>query len=149
MILDKENQLSDTQTFTANAATENVIDFSADCNSGIGEEMSVIFIPKSDAVVDDETYNLIVQTSIDEAFTAPIELGRRNLTNAEAAAELKAGETGIVIPLAQDTRCEQYLRGFVEVSGSAPDVDLTTFYSPTYGIPAEVRGGYANNSVIS
>lgn len=150
MIHDKENQLADTQTFTSSAASEHIIDLVADRNFGIGVPFSVLFLAKSIAVVGgSETYNLVVQTSVDEAFSSPIEIARRNLTNAEAALELIPGIAGLVLAIAADERCDQFLRAFVETSGSGPDVDLTIQLQPTDGIPAEVRGGYANNSVIT
>jgi len=151
MIHDDLNRFNDAQVIGATAVSTDVIDLVADGNLGIGEPMSVMFIIDSSAKVSvaDETYDLEVETSVDEAFTTPISLAKRTFTNAQAAAELLANVDAIILPLAQDERCEQFLRTKITTGGTSPAITYTSILQPTYGVPAEVRGGYANNSTIT
>ena len=150
MIHDDLNRFNDQQAVTTTAVSTDVIDLSADRNLGIGRDMSVAFLidVAADVADADETYELEVETSTDEAFTTPISLAKRTFTNAQAAAELIVGEK-VVLPIAQDERCERYLRTKITTTGTSPSITYTSVLQPSDAIDNEVRGGYPNNSTIS
>lgn len=150
MIHDDLNRFNDAQVIGATAVSTDVIDLSADRNLGIGEAMSILFLIAAAAKISaaDETYSFELETSVDEAFTTPISVVKRDFTTAQATADLLINAQ-VVLAIPQDTRCERYLRTKVTTGGSSPAVTYTSILQPTHGVGAEVRGGYANNSTIN
>jgi hypothetical protein len=150
MIHDDLNRFNNAQAVTTTAVSTDVIDLSADRNLGIGRDMSVEFRVDVAAKVSaaNETYDLEVETATDEAFTTPISLAKRTFTNAQATADLALNDK-VILPIAQDERCERYIRTKITTAGTSPSITYTSILQPSDAIDAEVRGGYANNSKIS
>ena len=115
MILDKQNLMSENQAVTATAVSSNIIDLGAEHayvphinEEGLIEVLSQVtedFAGLTDLKVT-------LETSVDEAFTSPIEVVS---SGAVAVADLKAGKKFPVIALPEDLK--QYIRIKYTVNG--------------------------------
>lgn len=126
MILDKELQFSDAQALTATAVSTNVVDLSLDADIGVGEAMAVVVSigVAADFTTTDETYQFIVQTATDAAFTSPITVVASAAINGD---ELAAGAT-VVLPIGYSNL--QFLRVNNVLAGTTPTVTIDAYLSP-------------------
>ena len=123
MLLDQSTVLSDAQAITATANSTNTLDMLAAGKQYNGNQLKrvngIAEVPFLVQVV--ETFDTIttltikIQTSVDEAFTAPID----NATFVVPGAQLKAGFK-IPYPLLPAGVKERYLRVRYEVAGGPP-----------------------------
>lgn len=146
MILDAQNQFSDSQALTASAASTNIIDLGADRNIGIGEPMSVIVNVEValDDTTGDETYAIAVQADDNSSFSSAIEVAAASVvTRGDAAG------TQYVIPLPADYATEQYLRVYFTLGGTTPTGTVSAYLQPSSMIANSEFGGYAGGYTIS
>ena len=146
MILDAQNQLADSQAFTATAVSENIIDLGADRNIGIGEPMSIVINTEVafDAANADETYTCQVQADDNAAFSSAVSVG-----GLVTIARGTAAGSQIVIPLPADYSTEQYLRLSFTLAGTTPSFTASAFLQPSSMIANSEFGGYAIGYTIS
>lgn len=140
MILDKQNQFSDSQAVTSSAVGTNVIDLSADRSIGTGEPMAVVFNVEvaADQTTGDEDYTFDVETASDAAQTTAVKLlGRRVFESgtptapAEDADLLVAGFTfAIPIPPAALSESERYLGIRYVTAGTSPTITVSAHLVP-------------------
>jgi len=123
MYIDALLLFSDDQDLTASAVSTNVVDAVVDGNIGVGEPMSVVVaLPEgTDGGDADETYSVILQSSIDEAFTAPIDL-----VSVDIPRGLAAGSKAVV-PVPADGRASQYFRLSYVLGGTTPAAKFKSF----------------------
>ena len=110
-------------TVTASGVSTNVVDLSSDRNVGIGEPLSVVlaFSAVDDADAD-ETYQVQLQTSSDEAFTSPTVISTVTVAN-------DIGEGRVVLPLPADLSADQYLRLNYTFGGTTPSATFKAYLS--------------------
>lgn len=135
MIIDKLNLLSDSQALTAAGVSTDVLDTLVDGNIGIGEPMSLVVSHEVDGTGAGFVAEL--QTSSDEAFTAPVVIGESDMAGAVEGDKF-------VIALSADTRADRYFRVNYTGAGTAT---VKAFLVPTKHVENYVT--YKNNSVIS
>lgn len=126
MIVDIKTQLSESQALTATAVSTDILDLDNDDNIGKGEPMAVavcLEVP-ADFTTTDETYNFIVETSVDEVFTSPIAIQGSGPLNGDV---LTAGYI-VVIPLGHLN--ERYLRVNYVLAGTTPSATVNTYLLP-------------------
>jgi len=126
MYIDALGKFSDEQALTATAVSTNVIDTGVDGNLGVGEAMAVVVSldVESDDTTDDETYQAILQSSVDEAFTSPIALSSIDIPKGSAAG------SKFVLPVPADSRGSIYYRVSYVLAGTTPTVTVTSFLIP-------------------
>lgn len=126
MYLDKFLQFSDDQALTATALSTNVIDLSNDRKIGIGEPMAaVVFVTvAADFTTTDETYQFVLQTATDEAFTSPITVVASAAINGD---ELALGAK-VVLPMGHTNL--QFLRINNVLAGTTPTVTVDAYLQP-------------------
>jgi hypothetical protein len=113
MLLDRENQYSDSQALAAAAVSTNVIDHQvADTGLGAGEPLMIMLsIETAAALAADLEFSF--ETSVDEAFTTPVVLAQGTVP----ASENVAGHREY-LPLPPNFRYLQYTRlNYTTVSG--------------------------------
>lgn len=105
MIIDKQNMFSDEQAITATANSTNVVDLGV-ADQDPGEPLHVnIQAIETFTAAGSATLTVALQTSVDEAFTAPITLLQ---TGALAVADLEAGYHTAISTLGAGVK--QYVR---------------------------------------
>ncbi len=126
MIVDIQTQMSDGQVLTSTAVSTDVLDLDNDNNIGKGEPLAVAvcLTVAADFTTTDETYNFIVESSVDEAFTAPIAIAGSGPLNGST---LPAGHI-VVIPLGHFN--ERYLRVNYTLAGTTPSATVDTYLLP-------------------
>lgn len=143
MILDAYHLFSDAQALTSTAASTNLIDFGADRNIGVGEEMAVVV--QVDVAADDgngdETYSVAVQVDDNSGFSSAATLGTITITRGDAAG------TRYVFLVPKDSDTEQYMRLNYTLGGTSPSVTVTSFLIPAKGL--EAYHAYAKGYTIS
>lgn len=142
MILDNLLKFSDAQALTATAVSTNVVDLSSDRDIGIGEPMALVVSVgvAADFTTGDETYQVTLQTSTDEAFTSPITVVASAAINGD---ELAAGAK-VVLPIGFDNK--QYLRVNYTLAGTTPTATVDAFLQPLSMIDGS--RDYANGYTI-
>ena len=142
MILDSLLKFSDAQALTATAVSTNVIDLSVDRDMGIGEPMALVATigVAADFTTGDETYQFILQTSVDEAFTSPVTVVSSGAINGD---ELTAGKS-VVLPMGFDNL--QYLRVSYTLAGTTPAATVDASLQPLRMIDG--TRDYANGYTI-
>lgn len=126
MIVDINTQMSDSQALTATAVSTDILDLDNDNNIGKGEPLAVAVSIEvaADFTTGDETYNFIVESATDEAFTAPIAIAGSGPLNGNT---LQVGRI-VVIPLGHFN--EQFLRVNYTLAGTTPSVTVNTYLLP-------------------
>lgn len=126
MIVDIQTQMSDSQVLTATAVSTDILDLDNDNNIGKGEPLAVAVCLETaaDFTSADETYNFIVETSVDEAFTSPIAIQGSGPLNGDTLTEGYI----VVIPLGHFN--EQYLRVNYTLGGTSPSATVNTYLLP-------------------
>lgn len=140
MILDAQNQFSNSQAITADAVGANVIDLGADRSIGTGEPMAVVFVVEvaADQTTGDEDYTFDVEYASDAAQTTGRKLiGRRVFESgtpsapAQDADLLVAGfKFYIPIPPTVLSESERYLGIRYDVTGTTPTITCSAYLQP-------------------
>lgn len=160
MILDAENQFSDSQALSGTAGVtlgSNVIDLGVDRSIGNGEPMAVIFNVEVTALVSDgdEDYTFDVEYSSDSAQTTDVQtVGRRIFQSgtpavpAQDADLLVAGFTfAIAIPPTGLSESARYIGIRHTTLGTTVGYTGSAYLVPMSSIQAEVL--YPDNITIS
>ena len=140
MILDAENQFSDSQAVTATAVGTNVIDLSQDRSIGNGEAMTVMFSVEvaADQTTGDEDYTFDVEYASDAAQTTGRQLiGRRIFESgtptapAQDADLLVAGfKFFIDVPATKLSESEQFIGIRYVTAGTSPSITVSAYLMP-------------------
>jgi len=143
MILDAQLLFSDAQALTATAVSTNVVDFSADRDPGVGEEMAVVIQldVAADAGNSDETYVAAIQTDDNESFSSAATVASITITRGDAAG------TRYVSLLPKSTLVERYIRISYTLGGTTPTATVTAFLVPAKFVDA--YRAYADGYTIS
>lgn len=115
MILDKQALFSNEQAITGDAASTNIIDTGATADVGRGGKLRVAGVVTA-AFNTLTSLNIKLQTSVDEAFTSPIDLWTVNKTLAGSG--LAAGVDLKLPEVPQGAK--RYLRLYYDVVGTDP-----------------------------
>lgn len=128
MIIDKENEYSDGQAITADAASTNVIDHGQAIDIAPGYPLKLRV--QVDTTFDNLTsLNINFQTATDEAFNSPVTLFTKNVL----AAALVAGadfDLGII-----PEGCLRYTRLQYDVVGTNPAAGAVSAWVEVYQAP--------------
>lgn len=127
MLIDQELVLSDAQAITADAASTHKINFRT---AGVGAGNPLEMFSKIDEAFNNLTsLDIIVQSSVDEAFTSPISHQKINV--------LLAGLTlNKVIDLGTiPDNAAQYVRAYYDVNGTNPAAGKITTVVTPFGKP--------------
>lgn len=140
MILDAQNQFSDSQALTATALSTNVIDLSQDRSIGSGEPMAVVFNVEvaADQTTGDEDYTFALETASEAAFdTTNVEIGRIAFESgtptlpAHDADLLVAGFVfAIPVPPGALSISAQYLGVRYTLAGTTPTITVSAHLVP-------------------
>lgn len=140
MILDAQNQFSDSQAVTTDAVGTNVIDLTQDRSVGNGEPMCVMFtvIVTADQGSGDEDYTFDVEYASNAAQSTGRQLiGRRVFESgsptapAQDADLLVAGFSFFIpIPPTKLSESEQFLGIRYDTLGNTPTITMTAFLQP-------------------
>lgn len=124
MIVDSKLELSDAQALTATAVSTNVLPVSG--NIGPGEPMAVAVTVNvaADSTTGDETYQFVLQTATDAAFTSPVNL---ITTEAFAGSTLSEGKT-FMVPVGSNNLA--YLRMNYVLAGTTPSITVDAHLQP-------------------
>lgn len=157
MILDKENQFSDSQAVTADAVGTNVISLSQARSIGNGEPMCVVFTVEvaADQTTGDEDYTFDVEYATNAAQTTGRQLiGRRVFESgtptapAQDADLLVAGFKFVIpIPPTAQSEDEIFLGIRYDVTGTTPTITMSAHLVPLSMVQAE--GLYPDAITIS
>jgi hypothetical protein len=110
MILDKNLELASAQVVTVSAASTNVIN-QGSANAYEGEVNLICQVKEAVLAAGAATVNIVIQTSVDEAFTAPIVLFDSGAIG-KAALVLNSEPLKIEIPYGS----KQFIRGYFVVA---------------------------------
>lgn len=156
MILDAQNEFSNSQAITADAVGTNVIDLSQDRSIGNGEPMCVVFVVEvaADQTTGDEDYTFDVEYASNAAQSTGRQLiGRRIFESGTPAAPaqdadlLVAGyQFAIPIPPTKLTESEQFLGIRYDVTGTTPTITCSAYLMPLKDI--DQNNVYANGYTI-
>ena len=141
MILDSQNQFSDSQAVTTDAVGTNVIDLGSDRSIGNGEPMGVVFNCEvaADQTTGDEDYTFIVEysTDADQSTGTQRSVGRRVFESgtptepAEDADLLVAGFKFVIpVPMAPRSESERYLGIRYDTAGTTPTITVSAHLMP-------------------
>ena len=139
--LDAQNQFSDAQALTADAASTNSIDLSQDRNVGVGEPLCV-FLVVDVAAAGGGTLAIVVQADDNSSFSSAATV---TTTAALAAATLTAGAR-VVIPIPPDALTERYMRLNYDLT-TMTGITVTAQLMPLSMVPTEQV--YAKGYTIS
>ena len=124
MFVDSKLEMSDAQALTATAVSTNVIPVSG--NIGPGEPMAVAVTVNvaADTTDANETYQFVIQTATDAAFTSPV-----NLITTEAfdGSTLLEGKT-FMVPLGSNNLA--FLRMNYVLGGTTPSITVDAHLQP-------------------
>lgn len=124
MFVDSKLELSDAQALTATAVSTNVIPVSG--NIGPGEPMAIAVTVNvaADTTDANETYQFVLQTATDAAFTSPV-----NLITTEAfdGSTLLEGTT-FMVPLGSNNLA--FLRMNYVLGGTTPSITVDAHLQP-------------------
>lgn len=121
MIFDKTNMFSEAQAITATAASDNVIDLGLGDIGKSGAEAPWLYVKCDAAFTLLDTLNIKLQTSVDSAFTSPIDT-ILSVTPARAALTLNSEQLLAKLPIG----CKRYVRLYYTVAGTNPDAGKIT-----------------------
>jgi len=155
MILDLQNQLSDSQALTATALSTNVIDLGVSNPIGVGEPMAVVFNVEvaADQGTGDEDYTFAIEVGSNAGISsARQELGRMIFESGTPTAPaldadlLVAGFVfAIPLPIVKAGVQNRYLGARYTLAGTSPSVTVSAHLVPMKNVPAEViyQKGYS------
>lgn len=157
MILDAQNQLSDSQALTATAISTNVIDLSSDRSIGSGEPMAVVFNVEvaADQTTGDEDYTFAVEMAAEVALdTTNVEIGRIVFESGTPTlpafdADLLVAGFTFAIPVGPlpVSMSAQYLAARYTLAGTTPTITVSAHFIPLSGVQNTLL--FANNYTIS
>lgn len=127
MFVDSRLEFSDAQALTVTGAVStNVIPLSVQRNIGKGEPMAVAVTIGVDAdyTTMDETYQFVLQTATDAAFTTPVDI---MTTQAFIGTDLTAGAV-VVVPVGYNNL--EFLRMNYVLAGTTPTVTVDAHLQP-------------------
>ena len=140
MIIDGQNQFSDSQAITADAVGTNVIDLGVDRAIGRGEPLGVVFVVEvaADQTTGDEDYTFDVEFASNAAQSTGRQLmGRRVFESgtpdapAQNADLLVAGFMFVIpIPPTGLSGSERYLGIRYDVTGTTPTITVSAYLMP-------------------
>ena len=143
MYTDAVLKFSDAQALTGTAVSTNVIDLGVDRDIGIGEAMCLaVFVGvAADYTTTDETYQFILQTDDNEAFSSA--------TTVIASAAIPGNQLtlGAVVALPIGFTNERYLRVNNVLAGTTPTITIDAFLMPLADVAGYNR--YASGYTIS
>lgn len=124
MFVDSKLELSDAQALTVTAVSTNVIPVSG--NIGPGEPMAVAVTVNvaADTTTGDETYQFVIQTATDAAFTTPVNL---MATEAFDGTTLLEGTT-FMVPIGTNNLA--FLRMNYVLAGTTPLITVDAHLQP-------------------
>ena len=124
MILDSKLEFSDAQALTATAVSTNVIPVSG--NIGPGEPMAVTVTVNvaADYTAGNETYQFVLQTATDAAFTTPVNL---ITTEAFIGSGLIKG-SNFMVPIGSNNL--GFLRMNYVLAGTTPTITVDAYLQP-------------------
>lgn len=124
MFVDSKLEMSDAQALTATAVSTNVIPVSG--NIGPGEPMAVAVTVNvaADTTDANETYQFVLQTATDAAFTTPVNL---IATEAFDGSTLLEGKT-FMVPLGSNNLA--FLRMNYVLGGTTPSITVDAHLQP-------------------
>lgn len=147
MILDLQNQLSDSQALTATALSTNVIDLGISNPLGVGEPMAVVFNVEvaADQGAGDEDYTFAIEVGSNAGISsARQELGRMIFESGTPTAPaldadlLVAGFVfAIQLPIVKAGVQNRYLGARYTLAGTSPSVTVSAHLVPSKNVPAE------------
>jgi len=115
MYIDKQNTMSSAQAITASAASTSVIDLGLG-DIGKSQDQAPWLLVRTVAAFNTLTsLNIKLQTSVDAAFTSPIDLPI-NLEVVLASLTANTEQIKARLPIG----CKQYIRMYYTVTGSNP-----------------------------
>lgn len=157
MILDAQNQLSDSQALTATALSTNVIDLALARGIGGGEPMAVVFNVEvaADQTTGDEDYKFAIEVAAEAALdTTNVELGSLSFESgtptlpAKDADLLVAGYTfAIPLPVAGLSMSARYLGARYTLAGTTPTITVSAHLVPLAAVQNDVY--FADGFTIS
>lgn len=139
MILDSQQEFSDSQALTVTVLATNVIDLLQDRSIGSGEPMGVVINVEvaADIASSDETYQFDLEYASDAGITTARRLmGRRRFTFAATAPDenanlLVAGFKFIIpLPSAALSESERFLGLRYTLGGTTPSVTVSAHLQP-------------------
>ena len=124
MIVDSKLEFSDAQALTVTAVSTNVIPVSG--NIGPGEPMAVNVTVNvaADYTAGNETYQFVLQTATDAAFTAPVNL---ITTQAFIGSGLIKG-SNFMVPIGSNNL--GFLRMNYVLAGTTPTITVDAYLQP-------------------
>ena len=124
MILDSKLEFSDAQALTATAVSTNVIPVSG--NIGPGEPMAVTVTVNvaADYTAGNETYQFVLQTATDAAFSTPVNL---ITTEAFIGSGLIKG-SNFMVPIGSNNL--GFLRMNYVLAGTTPTITVDAYLQP-------------------
>lgn len=124
MFVDSKLELSDAQALTATAVSTNVLPVSG--NIGPGEPMAIAVTVNvaADTAQANETYQFVLQTATDAAFTSPVNL---MTTEAFDGSTLLEGTT-FMVPLGSNNLA--FLRMNYVLGGTSPSITVDAHLQP-------------------
>lgn len=142
MQLDALLEFSDAQALTVTAVSTNVIPVDSVQQIGIGRPMTAVVTIGVDAdfTTTDETYQFVLQTATDAAFTSPVTVYSSAAINGD---ELTAG-TKVLVPIGQ-TNLAFFRMNYV-LAGTTPTVTVDAYLAPLEDVSGYVQ--YPNNYTI-
>lgn len=148
MILDLQNQLSDSQALTATALSTNVIDLGVSNPLGVGEPMAVVFNVEvaADQGTGDEDYIFAVEVASNAAIsTARQELGRLTFESGTPAAPFLDADLlvpgfvfALPLPVVPASMGNRYLAVRYTLLGTTPSVTVSAHLVPIKNVPMAV-----------
>jgi len=144
MILDAQNQFSDSQALTATAASTNLIDLGLDRNIGLGEQLAVVVNVEvaADDTNSDETYSVAIEADDNASFSSATSVASFSIARGTAAG------TQFVQVLPMDLTTERYIRINYTLGGTTPSVTVSAHLVPANNGVA-VIAHYADGFTIS
>ena len=124
MFVDSKLELSDAQALTATAVSTNVLPVSG--NIGPGEPMAIAVTVNvaADTAQANETYQFVLQTATDAAFTSPVNL---MTTEAFDGSTLLEGTT-FMVPVGSNNLA--FLRMNYVLGGTSPSITVDAHLQP-------------------
>lgn len=157
MILDLQNQFSDSQALTATALSTNVIDLGVSNPLGVGEPMAVVFNVEvaADQTTGDEDYTFAIEVGSNAAISAARqELGRLIFESGTPTAPaldadlLVAGFVfAIPLPIVPASVANRYLAVRYTLAGTTPTITVSAHLVPVKHVPQAII--YPKNYTIS
>lgn len=125
MFLDSTLEFSKGQVLSASGVSTDKVDLSSDRDIGVGRQLYVIFqlTQAADGANSNETYKADLQTSVNSAFTTPINIGSVTIPRGDPV----GSQYSIGFPFNN----KRYIRVNYTLGGTSPSVGVSAWLSPT------------------